>query len=104
VGKEVIEWSRCTHDEIRQIANCILIESWTLHPAPGNSVALEMPKRFAVEMLCDWIGAGKAIKGAQANTPAWYQKNKEKIMLHPKTREWVEYAMITLAFQRHQIG
>jgi hypothetical protein len=29
-GKEVVEWSRCTHDEIRQIANCILNESWTL--------------------------------------------------------------------------
>jgi hypothetical protein len=29
-GKEVVEWSRCTHDEIRQIASCILNESWTL--------------------------------------------------------------------------
>jgi BRO family, N-terminal domain len=29
-GKEVVEWSRCTHDEIRHIAQCILGESWTL--------------------------------------------------------------------------
>jgi hypothetical protein len=42
------------------------------------------------EMLCDWIGAGKAIMGAKANTPAWYEKNKERIILHPKTREWIE--------------
>jgi hypothetical protein len=58
-----------------------------------------MPKRFAVEMLCDWIGAGKAILGAKANTPAWYVKNEEQIILHPATREWIEQSLITLAFK-----
>jgi hypothetical protein len=38
-------------------------------------------------MLCDWIGAGKAIMGANANTPMWYVKNKDQIILHPATRE-----------------
>jgi Family of unknown function (DUF5662) len=74
-------------------------QHWVLRNDDGSTVALEMPKRFAAEMLCDWIGAGKAIMGAKANTPAWYLKNKEQIMLHPATREWVENSLITLAFK-----
>jgi hypothetical protein len=50
-------------------------------------------------MLCDWIGAGKAIMGANANTPMWYQNNKANIVLHPATRDWVEHSLITLAFK-----
>jgi Family of unknown function (DUF5662) len=74
-------------------------QHWVLRNDDGSTVALEIPKRFATEMLCDWIGAGKAIMGAKANTPAWYLKNKEQIMLHPATREWVENSLITLAFK-----
>jgi BRO family, N-terminal domain len=52
-----------------------------------------------VENSATGIGAGKPIMGAKANTPAWYQKNKDKILLHPATREWVENSLITLAFK-----
>jgi Family of unknown function (DUF5662) len=74
-------------------------QHWVLREDDGSTIALEMPRRFAVEMLCDWIGAGKAILGAKANTPAWYMKNKEQIVLHPKTRELVEHSLITLVFK-----
>jgi Family of unknown function (DUF5662) len=74
-------------------------QHWVLREDDGTTVALEMPKRFATEMLCDWIGAGKAILGRKANTPAWYVKNKDKILLHPATRDWVEHSLITLAFK-----
>jgi len=42
-----------------------------------------------LEMLCDWIGAGKA-QGFGNNTAKWYLENKDKMKLHPITREWVE--------------
>ena len=74
-------------------------QHWVLRNDDGTTVALEMPKRFATEMLCDWIGAGKAILGRKANTPAWYVKNKDQILLHPATRDWVEHLILTLAFK-----
>jgi hypothetical protein len=55
-------------------------------------------------MLCDWIGAGKAIMGAKANTPMWYQNNKANIILHPAIREWVEYFLFALEYEKHHIG
>ena len=56
-----------------------------------NSVptALPMPDVYRKEMLCDWRGAGRAIKGKD-ETKEWYLNNKRNIILHPETRAWVE--------------
>lgn len=48
-------------------------------------------------MFADWIGAGKA--QGYANTLAWYEENKDKMMLHAATRQWIEaklYAKVVL--------
>lgn len=52
-------------------------------------VALEMPEIYAREMVADWVGAGMAISG-NPNPSLWYEKNKDKIILHSKTRLFVE--------------
>lgn len=69
-------------------------QHWVLRNDDGTTVALEMPRRYALEMICDWMGAGRAIVGPTSDTSAWYQKNKDRIMLHAKTREFVEYTLI----------
>lgn len=51
--------------------------------------ASAMPLTHCLEMLADWKGAGKAITGKD-NTDEWYLKNKDKMILHPETRAWVE--------------
>lgn len=63
---------------------------WVLREDDGATKCLEMPERFVMEMLADWRGAGRAITGVD-NTPQWYAKNRSKIMLHPRTREIVEW-------------
>ena len=45
-------------------------------------------------MLADWIGAGKA-QGA-AGVHFWWDKNKDRIMLGPITREWIEQEIDSL--------
>lgn len=50
--------------------------------------ALPMPDRYRREMLADWRGAGRAY--GNADTAGWYMKNRQGIILHPETREWVE--------------
>lgn len=62
---------------------------WLLTFDRGNTEALEMPATYAIEMVADWMGAGRAITG-KLETPEWYLKNKEGIKLHPKTRWIVE--------------
>jgi len=49
----------------------------------------KMPEKYMIEMLCDWIGAGKA-QGCNNNTKKWYEENNNKIILHEDTKRWIE--------------
>lgn len=62
---------------------------WILNQDEDETKTLEMPDKYRKEMLADWHGAGRAITG-ERNTKSWYEKNKDKIMLNPETREWLE--------------
>jgi len=62
---------------------------WVLRQDNGSTKILEMPYEFALEMVADWAGAGRAITGQWDIIP-WYEKNKEKIQLGSATRMIVE--------------
>jgi hypothetical protein len=62
---------------------------WLLPLDDGGTKVLEMPERYAREMLADWMGAGRAITG-RWEVAEWYEKNKDAMQLHPKTRACVE--------------
>jgi len=63
----------------------------------GDLIPLEMPEKYAREMLADWIGAGLAINGKN-DVHFWYYKNKENIKLHPNTRKFIEKLLSDLKF------
>jgi hypothetical protein len=54
----------------------------------GGEEVMYMPRKDMIEMLCDWIGAGKALN--MPDTAGWYMKNRHIIKLHPLTRRWIE--------------
>ncbi len=62
-------------------------EYWIL-----DNKTLEMPDRYRREMLADLRGAGRAKVGYD-NTPEYYTANRDKIKLHPQTREWIEHQL-----------
>jgi len=62
---------------------------WLLKEDNGNIKALEMPEKYSLEMLADWMGAGKAITG-KWEYKDWYTKNQEKIILNERTRRFIE--------------
>ena len=64
-------------------------QSWILRNDDGRVIALEMPERYARELVADWAGAARAITGSCDVRP-WYEKNRGKIMLHPQSRELIE--------------
>lgn len=56
---------------------------------------LPMPDEFIAEMLADWMGAGRAIRGYW-DVWKWYEQNKAVIVLHPETRKKVEARLLEL--------
>jgi hypothetical protein len=62
---------------------------WVLIQDEELSKIIEMPHKYRVEMLCDWIGAGLAITGKR-DIKEWYLKHKSQMSLGYKTRQYVE--------------
>jgi len=54
----------------------------------GKLLPLPMPDRYRREMLADWRGAGRAY--GNPDTRGWYLANRDKMQLHPDTRQWIE--------------
>jgi len=61
---------------------------------PGGQ-PLEMPEKYAREMVADWLGATRAYEGKwpAAGSWKWYQVGFPKIVLHPSTRVLVDELM-----------
>lgn len=48
------------------------------------------------EMLADWFGAGRSYNAdwTPLEPRKWYEKNKDKMILHAETRAWVEAELL----------
>jgi hypothetical protein len=69
---------------------------WILSEDEGGVKILEIKYPYNLEIICDWIGAGKA-RGhfspkddKYLETRNWYKSNGVKMQLYPKTKEWIE--------------
>ena len=62
---------------------------WVLINDDDGIEIIEMPKRYVIEMICDWMSFGYS-KHDLTMTKKWYEERKDKIMLHPETRKIVE--------------
>lgn len=62
---------------------------WMLTWDRGNTTCIRMPTKHLLEMVADWMGAGRAITGKR-EAKAWYEKNCNQIQLHATTRLLVE--------------
>lgn len=60
---------------------------------PESKSCIPIPHRYRREMLADWIGAGRTYVNASTVTD-WYRDNRDKMLLHPETREWVERQLL----------
>ncbi len=70
-------------------------QNWINIQDVGTKVIFEMSEKYAIEMICDWIGAGRAQGYYDKNRPMkevrnWYHKNQKKIILNYRTRYFVE--------------
>lgn len=62
----------------------------------GQAVLVPMPPKYVIEMLCDWLGANKAYTQGDwslKKLKEWYNINKNNMVLHSSTRNYVEMFM-----------
>jgi hypothetical protein len=74
-------------------------EWWCDFDKEGNIVANEVPLKYVVEMLCDWIGAGKAYtkeKWTQAEPYNYFNNVKKGRHFHPKTLELINHFLLLI--------
>lgn len=89
---EILSWKKDRFDDAwlhHQHFNPHHWQHWILRNDNGDTRVLYMPQKITREMVADWMGAGRAITG-KWDTQSWYNKNKEKIQLHPSTKLLVE--------------
>ena len=70
-------------------------QHWVLREDDGNTIAIEMPKEYAIEMISDWW----AFSWKENNLYeifTWYENNTEKHIFHENTRKLVEDILATL--------
>lgn len=69
---------------------------WILPEDEGGVKILEINYPYNMEMICDWLGAAKAQGKIPPKddkyfyTKKWYETHKNKMQLHPNTREFIE--------------
>jgi len=69
---------------------------WILPEDEGGIKVLPMSPQARLEMVCDWVGAGKAQghfppkDDRFAETRKWYQANNHKMSFHQETKQWIE--------------
>jgi hypothetical protein len=66
---------------------------WVLPEDEGGLKVMTIREPFLTEMLCDWVGAGKAQgkfppKGDRfGETKKWWEANNHKMTFHPETKK-----------------
>ena len=64
-------------------------EWWIDFDKNGSVITNRIPKKYVVEMMCDWIGAGKAYskeKWTQAEPLEYFKKVEHGRHFHPETK------------------
>lgn len=64
-------------------------QHWLLTWDRGNTIPVDMPTNYILEMIADWWGAGKAVTG-NWDAVNWYEKNKTNMNMSPITRRLTE--------------
>ena len=62
---------------------------WVLINDEDGTKALEMPEEYALEMVCDWWAFSHK-SGNLKEIFDWYKSHKKNMILHEKTRKFVE--------------
>jgi hypothetical protein len=72
-------------------------QHWVSIHDDGKVRAHEMSDEARREMLCDWIGAHKALGGK--DLLGWYLEREATILIGPKTKQWLRQELSKLRME-----
>lgn len=76
--KEDIEKNRRRYRDLRQ-------------QAKPNKFAIEIPMPYLKEMLADWLAMSKTVGKHKGDTIGWYRSQKHTMIMHDRSRAWLEH-------------
>lgn len=77
-------------------------EYWADFASDGSIIANEIPAKYVVEMVCDWIGAGKAYNSSnwtQHDPLTYYNKVRPGRHFNPRTESIILAFLYTIDIQ-----
>lgn len=75
-------------------------EYWVEDIGTGHPWAIRIPRRYALEMICDWISAGQNYLGKawnQGQPERYYWKFRHERLFHPDTAVFLESVLQSIA-------
>lgn len=66
----------------------------------------KMPYKYALEMFCDFMGAGKAYNGKNfsiENEIQWWENKRKKIIMHKTTKEFIDNCFYFLSHNEKRL-
>jgi len=72
-------------------------DNYTPKGSKVESGAVEMPQNFALEMIADWMGAGRAYAGSW-DMAAWLSENIPRIRVHSQTAAYIRGILDSLGY------
>lgn len=90
-------WLHHIHFNEHHWQHYIFPDGFTPKGSNVQNGVVEMPQRFALEMVADWMGASKAYTGSDDMTD-WLSKNISKITVHSNTAIYLRYVLSTLGY------
>ena len=78
-------------------------QHWVLQEDSGQVFGLDIPHKVVVEMVCDWIGAGKA-QHSTLTCVEWYKQHKHKMTFSALTQCELEVFLFNLKFSSKKTG
>ena len=74
----------------------------------NGGVAIQMPFKYAAELVCDYLGAGQAYMGENFSYEAeykwWLNKSSKPLLMHPQTKAFITITLFNLALaENHNV-
>ena len=63
-------------------------EYW-IHSLDEGGIAAEMPRKYALELICDYLAACRTYGGDPKDEYEWWNKHKDAMKIHPKSKQFI---------------
>lgn len=63
-------------------------EYW-IHSLDEGGIAAEMPRKYALELICDYLAACRTYGGDPKDEYKWWDEHKNTMKIHPNSKQFI---------------